>query len=478
MTLGQERKKATLDVDNKPFEGAMGPLISKFGAWQRLVWRLGKELLAQLWVRVLFVGAMAVVALGVASLLGPTLPDEVSGYVSGKAADRLLSIIAGAMLAVTTFSLTVMVTVYRNSSSQFTPRVHRLIMQDPTTQNTLASFIGAYVYALVGIILRELQIFSDDRALVLFVMTVLVLIYVVWSLVRWVLHLQTFGSLMDTTRQIEKITRAQFKERLKTPCLGANPWTDETELPEDCESIRAPETGYVQHFYHESLDDKAREQGFDLYMAVNPGKFVMEGDVIAYGHRARDREEGCEDGDMNEIVQAHFKFGDVRTYNQDPRFGLMVLGEVASKALSPGINDPGTAIDVITRSARILSDYQDETKSDAEVEYPRLWVRPLSPNDLIEDAFGALARDGAGVIEVQQRLQSALGRLIEHPSPDMGRAAFVAAGLEFRRARAALTFEPDVDRLRKSTAYSVLDALDSEDADDPLQDDHGVQDAN
>lgn len=449
----------------------MSGLISKFGDWPRLLWRFSSEMWRELWVRVVLVGALALVALGLATLAGPLLPDEVSGYVSGKAADHLLSLIAGAMLAVTTFSLTVMVTVYRNSSSQFTPRVHRLIIQDPTTQNTLASFIGAYVYALVGIILRELQIFSDDGALVLFVMTVAVLIYIIWSLVRWVLHLQTFGSLMETARQIEEKTRIQFTERLETPCFGANPWTDETEMPSEAESVRAPETGYVQHFYQESLAEKADQHGCDIYIAVHPGKFMMKGDILAYVHHSGDPEEEVdEDADIMDIVQAHFQFGDVRTFDQDPRFGLMVLGEVASKALSPGINDPGTAIDIITRSARVLTLYRDETEHGDEVAHKRLWVRPLDPTDLIEDAFGALARDGAGVIEVQQRLQSAFARLMEHPSPDMADAAFVAACLEFRRARAALSFEPDVDRLRASTAYRVLDHLEGENADDPAQD--------
>lgn len=448
---------------------SMGEILSRFGAWPKLLLRLAREWWRKLWVRVVLTGMMSVVALGIATLLGPLLPDNVSGSVSGQAADHLLSIIANAMLAVTTFSLTVMVTVYRNSSTQFTPRVHRLIIQDPTTQNTLASFIGAYVYALVAIILRELQIFSDDRALVLFVMTVLVLFYIVWSLVRWTLHLQSFGSLMDTTRQIEEMTRTQFEHRLNKPCFGANEWGEDTELPQDALAVRADETGYIQQFYEESLDDKAGEHGSRIYVAVHPGKFVMQGDVIAYVAGGEDREE------MADITRAHFNIGDVRTFEQDPRFGLMVLGEIASKALSPGINDPGTAIDVITRSARILNSYRDETEADGTAAYPNLWVHPLSPHDLIEDAFGALARDGAGVIEVQQRLQTALSRLMEHASPAMADAAFHAAVLEFRRAHAGLGFEPDRDRLRKSTAPEVLEAVEGEDADDPLKDAQGVQ---
>jgi hypothetical protein len=63
---------------------------SDFGAWPQMAWRLAKTLWRQLWARVLLLGAMAFVALGVASLLGPALPEAVTGYVSGAAADRLL----------------------------------------------------------------------------------------------------------------------------------------------------------------------------------------------------------------------------------------------------------------------------------------------------------------------------------------------------------------------------------------------------
>ena len=174
--------------------------------------RKGREYSRKLWVRVLIMGLLAVLSLLLSMLIERWIPQSLATYLTGSAADRLLSIIANAMLAVTTFSLSVMVTVYRSTSTQWTPRIHRLIVQDRTTQNTLAVFIGAYVYALIAIILRELGVFDDKRSFVLFVMTVIVLTVIVFSLIRWVLHLQTFGSLIDTSRQVEDQTRRTFKE--------------------------------------------------------------------------------------------------------------------------------------------------------------------------------------------------------------------------------------------------------------------------
>lgn len=102
----------------------------------RFYWR-------KLHVRVALMGLLAFVALGLTQMGEVMVPAHLAQSVPGASADRLLDIIANAMLAVTTFSLTVMVSVYRSSSSQWTPRVHQLIMEDGVTQNTLATFIGA-----------------------------------------------------------------------------------------------------------------------------------------------------------------------------------------------------------------------------------------------------------------------------------------------------------------------------------------------
>ena len=406
--------------------------------------RIVREYLRKLWVRVVLMGLLAFVSLALTQVIEVWVPDKMASRLPGAAVDRLLDIIANAMLAVTIFSMTVMVTVYRSSSTQWTPRVHLLIMQDRTTQKTLAAFIGAYVFALVAIVLREIGVFLDERALVLFWVTVLVLAFVVFSLVRWVLHLQTFGSLLDTTRQVEAIATQQFKDRLSTPCLGAVPLVD--AVPESAVPIVAKQSGYVQHIYPEGLQAAAARFGVELFLARPVGSFVFLNQPLLWVDGEPDASEG-EREELTQLIRDHINMGDLRTYDQDPRFGLIVMGEIASKALSPGVNDPGTAIDVITRIGRILSSYLDETKSDVAPKFDRLHVPPLSPEDLIEDGFSGLARDGASTVEVQQRLQVIMGGLIAHPDPGLATAAKHAAKGYLERATEALVFEGDRKKL-------------------------------
>src|SRR5690606_22536161 len=99
-----------------------------------------------------------------------------------------------------------------------------------------------------------------------------------------------------------------------------------------------------------------------------------------------------------ELLDA-FVVSDQRSYDNDPRFGLVVLGEIAAKTLSPSVNDPGTAIDVIGTVTRILCSSQPEIEPE-RVKNDRVAVVPLDPQDLLEDAFRPIARGGAGIIEV------------------------------------------------------------------------------
>ncbi|WP_241434512.1 DUF2254 domain-containing protein [Sulfitobacter noctilucae] len=467
--MSNMKKRASALKDKLGDKQSDHSYLSRFGERFEDVWpahlmpqtvlrRLG-EYSRKLWVRVLIMGFLSVAALGLTQVLEPLVPDELARTLTGDGADRLLQIIANAMLAATIFSITVMVSVFRASSQQWTPRVHRLIIQDKTTQNTIAVFIGAYVYALIAIILRELGVYTDERSFVLFITTVLVLAVIVIYLIRWVFHLQGFGSLINTTRQIEQVTSENFQERLQNPCLGANPLID--GFPKNARKVLAKESGYIQKIYPETLNSEARAQGVDVYMCETIGNFIFLNEplamVVPHGDANPD---GQEYDEIDDAISANVVIGDVRTFDQDPRFGLIVMGEVASKALSPGINDPGTAIDVITRVGRILSDYKDETATDRDEVLDRLYVTPLSASDLLDDGFAALARDGETVVEVQVRLQDTLSGLRRHPDEELSRQAKKFAITSLHRALVALEFAPDREQLRSAADKDVVEAVD------------------
>ena len=220
--------------------------------------------------------------------------------------------------------------------------------------------------------------------------------------------------------------------------------------PEEGVEITTDQTGHIQIIHPEPLQHLAEELELEIYLLHEIGAFVFYGAPLV-------RITGLEDSPSEEtmdrlcrVVRNNIVVGVARSFEQDPRFGLLTMAQIASKALSPGINDPGTAIDIINRSGRILSVYRDETAEEDEPLHPRLHVRPLDPDDLIDDAFSAIARDGAAFHEVQQRLQKVMSGLMRHPDPGLCKAARRQAGEFLTRALDGMDWEPDRARLRAS----------------------------
>ncbi len=139
------------------------------------------------------------------------------------------------------------------------------------------------------------------------------------------------------------------------------------------------------------------------------------------------------------------------------------LHGVVRRQRQMGIGDrPGTAMDGINRIGRILTDYEDEVGRDRDEVLDSIFVEPIDPGDLIQDAFGALARDGVTVVEVQQCLQSTLAGLMRHPDDGLRKAARAAAERHLFRALSVIDFVPDRDQLLKSAAKDVREHVTAE----------------
>ena len=179
-----------------------------------------------------------------------------------------------------------------------------------------------------------------------------------------------------------------------------------------------------------------------VYVEALPGGFVDPTRPLAYVAQV-------DEGRLDEIRDA-FTVAASRSFEQDPRFGLSVMAEIASRALSPALNDPGTAIDVVGRSIRVLSILLEEIEDPDryQIDIDNVFVPTLAVEDMFDDVFTPIARDGAGNIEVQLRLQKALASLA-----GMGDERFASAAQRHsrdarERAEAAMSLETDRERVR------------------------------
>lgn len=421
----------------------------------RWLWKL-TQMRKRLWVRASLIGAIGVLAAILAAVVEPFVPWELPGKIGADAVDSILTIIASSMLAVTTFSLSVMTSAYGAATSSVTPRATRLLMEDRVTQNVLSTFIGSFIFSIVGIIVLKTGAYGDRGRMILFIVTVGVLVLIVISLLRWIDHLTRLGRVGETTGRVEEAAREALEARLATPYLGGRPLT---EVPDTAAPVVADDIGYVQHIDMPALSHCCRELDATIYVAVNPGAFVYPHTELAFLEAPAADTAGGDKGEEAETRRADlladirhaFSIGGERSFDQDPRFGLAVMSEIGMRALSPAVNDPGTAIDVIGRQVRLLSLWAADTdeRDEAEIAHPRVRVPALKIADLFEDAFMLVARDGAGLIEVQLRLQKALLALAHMGDADFRQAAIAQATLALARAEKALTVDADRERLRE-----------------------------
>lgn len=389
----------------------------------RHLWFL-RRTLRKVWVRVVGLAALALATIVAARLLGPWIPPDLAPRIGGGAVEEILGILASSMLAVTTFSLSIAVTAFNAAAGSATPRATALLQEDRTTQNVLATFLGAFLFALVGVIALQAGLFDARGRLLLFIATLAVVVLVVVALIRWIGHLMAFGRMGDTLDRVEQAATAALAQRLENPYLGGRPLLAGAK-PEG-RPVRAGCTGFVQHIDMGALEACATAAGGTVAVMRLPGSFVHVEETLAL--------VTGEDVDAD-AIRAAFAVGRERTFEEDPRFGLVVLAEIASRALSPAVNDPGTAIAVIGRLGRILSLWRD--RPEPGVDFPSVWVPPIYPKDALEDAFRPIARDSAGMVEVQIRLQKTFLALVRLAPGPFGTTLAAMSAQALARARAA-----------------------------------------
>lgn len=390
-------------------------------------WRLFvRELLEKLWVIALLYAILALLTNLAAIGIGPLLPPGLGDKLGSGAVLSVLTILASSMLSVVTFSLGIMVSAFASAAAAVTPRAITLLKTDRTTQRVLATFLGSFLYSLIGIIALNAGVLTDNDRLVLFAVTLVVVAIVVIAILRWIDHLTVFGLMSDSITKVESATQRALTARMEAPYLGGHGHAGPP--PPGAHPIASPAIGYVRYVHMNELQDCAVASNCQIYLAVLPGAFVHPGAPLVYVLGARP-------DDAKSITEA-FTIRDTRTFEQDPRFGLAVLAEIAERALSPAINDPGTAIDVLGRAVRLLAILAEDR--DPKLQFPRLWVPPLALAEMMEDVFSPIARDGAGHFGLQIRLQKSLLALAQIAPHRFGMLALAQAHLAQTRSTDAL----------------------------------------
>jgi uncharacterized membrane protein len=382
-----------------------------------------------------------------------------SGGAEG--ASLLLGTVAGSMIAIagTVFSMTLV--ALSLASSQLGPRLLRNFMRDTANQVVLGTFVATFVYCLL--VLRTIRRadevsfvphLSVSIGLLLAIVSIGVLIYFIHHVS---VSIQADEVVARVGRELEDGIDRLFPGHLGKPGSELSKAPGEADLPAVFASkgrpVGALEDGYLQFIDAEALMALASQEHLLLRLQRRPGHYLVKGQAMVMvwpGDRVTES--------LVDQVTAAFVLGNQRTATQDVEFSFHQLVEIAVRALSPGINDPFTAIACVDRLGSALCRLARRDIPSALRFDPHGQLRLVAPGPtfagIVDTAFNQIRQSARSNPAVAIRMLDTIAQIAGcvQCAPD---AACLQrqAGMIARGARETVP-EPD-DRLAVEAAFTA-----------------------
>jgi uncharacterized membrane protein len=365
--------------------------------------------------------AFAVVAAGLAQLVpwvdGELASDSLVTYDSGSAQATLSSIASG-MLVFIGFVFSVITFAIQYEASTYTPRLLRTIANSTTLRVTLGVFIATFVYAL----LLQAEI-EPDSAYRYSVLLAVALVGV--SLLFFLALMTEVADRARSGRTVGGVARAG-RRTIERTCRAAidAPSTDHGDSRRDRDGRVVPNAvvargGVVQAIDVHGIVAIAAEHDVLVELVPEVGGFVPSGAPLF-------RVLGGNAGFPDDTLRGSVLLGEERTSDQDPRLSIRVLVDIATRALSPAINDPTTAVEALERIGDLLLLLSSRTLPDGAHRDRAGLVRFVEPvptwDDYLTLAFTEIRLYGAGSPFVAREMGQNLAAL-RRQAPASRRAA-------------------------------------------------------
>jgi uncharacterized membrane protein len=329
-----------------------------------------REKLAVFWdsLRSSFWFVPTMMALGAATLSIVTIDtDRVSnaafanslGFIwSGGAegARSILSTIAGSMITVAGVVFSITIVALTLASSQFGPRLLRNFVRDRGNQITLGTFISTFMYCVL--VLRTVRVKDEGNfvpfvsvtcGIALAVASIGVLIFFIHHVSR---SIQAEFLIAKVGEEFRNSITDHFPEQpLATPSAEAMDLYRRATAGSASVEPLSTTGGYLQAINRDALLHFACENDARIKLMFAPGDFVFHGDTLAKVWI----DTKPDANPTPKTVAGFFSIGKQRTESQDVRYGGRQLSEIAARSLSPGINDPYTAMGCIDWGMDALS---------------------------------------------------------------------------------------------------------------------------
>jgi uncharacterized membrane protein len=325
-----------------------------------------------LWVLPMVAAVLALVAGYVISRIDVRPGSFLSRLAfQGTADDARNLLIAVTSTVVTIIALVLGLTVValQLSSTQFSPRLLRNFLRDRATQVVLSVFIATFVYSAAGLftvgIASGIRTESYPRLAVS--MSIVLLFASLGMVVYFADHLVHSIQLDAINRRIERHTLQAIARRHPHPVVESAP-----RAPSWAVKLTARRSGYVQLVYPEMLLPLATDAGVTICLRPRVGQHIVAGTTIGWVWAPTTEDPRPVASAFGDAIDGGVRIGFERTLKQDVAFGIRQQIDIALKALSPAVNDPYTAVQVVHRLTTVCCD---------------LVVRPLG-SEILTDLSG------------------------------------------------------------------------------------------
>ena len=375
----------------------------------------------------------------------------------------ILSAIAGSMMSVATTAFSITIVALQLASSQFGPRLLRNFMRDTGNQVVLGTFIATFVYCLM--VLRTINGVEENEFVPHLAVTVGIGLAVasIGVLIYFIHHsaasIQVDRVIKKVGDDLDKTIDRLFPDKIEISATQQRQQESLAAIPTDFDrlsrSIQAPKSGYIQAIDDNQLMQIATKHNLLLRVEQRPGRFVVKGTQLMRVFPAEkiDRQLAAKIADT--VV-----LGIGRTEQQDLEFSIDQLVEIAARALSPGINDPFTAIRCIDQlSAALCHLVQQEIPSPHRYDDRdrlRVIAEPIAFAEAVDAAFNQIRQYGQSSVAVTMRLLEAIATIASFTcrTPDCAALQRHAETIE-RGSHAGIKEELDLQAVKERYLIAV-----------------------
>ena len=352
------------------------------------------------------------------------LPRWLGGLMFGGdpgAARTVLDAIASSLITVTSLTFSLTVVTLQLASSQFSPRLLRTFTRDLFVQATLALFLGTFAFSLA--VLRSVRSASGDYAgfvpRIAVTAAFLLALVSVLALVLFLAHLARQIRVETMLRTVHDDTLVTIRQTFDGDSDDGSGARDILDRADGTVVDWAGAAGFLVRVDQAELLALAVDKDAVISIDRDPGSFLVPGTPL--GRWWTRSTQPSDRDDLADSIRAAVHSGPERTEHQDLGYGLRQLTDVAVKALSPGINDPTTAVHALDHTAAVLCALADRRPGPRVVrdEDGRARVALRSPDlgDLLELALAQPRRYGAADPVVLGRLVTLVGEVARHARP-------------------------------------------------------------